>query len=150
MVKVNSQSEGKYSKDQLKQLQSMRSYVPLLEIMRDLTPQQSEALLPYLKSTCHDSLCVCIFNALFNFNKFTEDEKASVVHALKSKKDTYQWLGDKCNTCSKGLLKKRQRLLEQSGGAFPTILKPVLPIFAESLIRADKQKADQKRKKKHE
>jgi hypothetical protein len=120
------------SRDQ-KKLEYMCQHLPLMELMRDLSPQQCESLMPFIKTSAHDALCNCVYNALFNYKELTEEDKAKCKESMWSKLDNYRFLGDKSQTLSKKVLKKRGEYLEQSGSGFPAILAAVLPLFA-SLI----------------
>lgn len=112
-----------------KVLDYMCHHLPLLELMRDLSPQQCEALMPFIKPSAHDALCSCVYNALFNYQRFTEEDKLRCKESMKSKLDNYRYLSDKSQTTSKRYLKRRQEYLEQSGSGFPAILAAVLPLL---------------------
>jgi hypothetical protein len=137
-----------YSKQELKELEALRPYVPFLDVMSSISPQQSDVLIPYLKPNVHDSLCACISNSLFNFEGFEQKCKEKCAHVLKSKLDHYAFLSDKRHTCSKGLLKKRGKYLEETSSGLPTLVSAVLPSFSKALTRAAKQKAEATAKRK--
>ncbi len=112
------------------QMEYMCRHLPLLELMRDLSPQQCETLTPYLKSTCHNAICCCIFNCMYNYSSFSPELKARCKESMKSKLDNYTFLSDKSLTTSPKNLKKREQILEQSGSGFPAILAAVLPLLS--------------------
>lgn len=112
-----------------KTLEYMCHHLPLMELMRDLSPQQCETLMPYIKTSTHDALCTCVYNALFNYDRLSEEDRARCKESLKSKAENYRFLSDKSQTLSKRYLKKREQYLEQSGAGFPAILAAVLPLL---------------------
>lgn len=112
-----------------KKLEYMCQHLPLMELMRDLSPQQCEALMPFIKTSAHDALCNCVYNAIFNYKSFSNEEKERCKESMKSKLENYRFLSDKSRTLSKRNLKKREQYLEQSGAGFPAILAAVLPLL---------------------
>ena len=144
---MTEQEQKAFSKDELKQLDALRSYVPFLEVMSNMSPQQSETLLPYLKSTVHDPLCTCVSNSIFNFKNFDPDCKEKCANLIKSKLESYAFLSDKRKTGSSTLLKKRERHLHETSSGLPTLIGAVLPSLAKTLKRAADQKEAKRTKK---
>jgi hypothetical protein len=112
-----------------KNLEYMCQHLPLMELMREMSPQQCETLMPFIKSSAHDALCNCVYNAIYNFETFSPEAKAKCRESMKSKSENYKFLSDKSQTLSKRYLKKRGEYLEQSGSGFPAILAAVLPLL---------------------
>ena len=112
-----------------KKLEYMCQHLPLMELMRDLSPQQCETLMPFVKTSAHDALCNCVYNAIFNYKSFSPEQRTQCIESMKSKLDNYKFLGNQSNTVSKKRLKQRESYLEQSGSGFPAILAAVLPLL---------------------
>ena len=147
MAEVNQEEDRPFTKEQLKQLDALRPYVPFLDIMGSISPQQSEILTPYLKPAVHDALCTCVSNAIFNYKKFDNDCKERCVSVLKPKISHYTFLSDKRKTASKGLLRKRGKYIEETSTGIPIIVSSVLPSLGKALEKAAKQKAEAQAKR---
>jgi hypothetical protein len=136
MVKVVSDSSTapkkprKFSTEQKKEIRYLRQHLPLMKVMHDLSPDQCDMLMPFIKTSAHDALCVCVFNALRNYEKFDEDEIGNLQKALTPKVNNYRYLSDKKKTCDHKQLTRRGNILVQSGSGFPAILAAVLPLLA--------------------
>lgn len=149
MSNVENKPEDKpFTKQELKQLDLIRPHIPFLDIIGNVTPQQAETLIPYLKPTVHESLCTCICNSIFNYKKLDGDCKEKCIEVLKPKLSVYTFLSDKRKATSKSLLKKRGRYLEETSSGLPTIVSSVLPSLGLALQKAAEQKAQEQAKRK--
>lgn len=118
---------------QKKEIEYLRKHIPLFNIMRDMSAEQCESLMPFIKTQTHDAICTCIYNAITNFRKMPEDNVKPLREALLPKLNNYRYLSKRKNVTSKRGLKKRETLLEQSGGGLPFILASVLPLLGSLL-----------------
>jgi len=89
--------------------------------------------MPFIKTSAHDALCTCVYNALYNYDRLSAEDKSRCKESMYSKRANYRFLSDKSQTSSKRYLQKREECLEQSGSGFPAILAAVLPLLG-SLI----------------
>jgi hypothetical protein len=110
----------------------LKGQIPLLKTLKELTPEQCQALIPYISPKSHDALCTCIRNALINYNKFTPDEISSLKNVLSPKIDNYRYLSNERKNRSNK--KKRASVLQQSGEGLPAILATVIPLLANLLF----------------
>lgn len=113
-----------------RELDYLRSHIPLMKIMRELTPEQCESLIPFVKSSAHDALCSCIYNAIYNFRKLPQQDAENLKSALSSKIQNYKYLSEKRSPLTARQVRQREAILEQSGSGLPAILTAVLPLVA--------------------
>ena len=134
MVKVVNNSSAskakKFGPDQKREMKYLRQHLPLMKVMHGLSPDQCEMLMPFIKTSAHDALCTCVFNALCNHEKFDGEVITNLQKALSPKANNYRYLSDKMKTCSHKQLTRRGNILVQSGSGFPAILAAVLPLLA--------------------
>jgi len=138
MVKTKAKESKKADKPRRKRLTKrdktlhyMRDHVPLMNVIRDLSPEQSEVLMPYIRPSAYDALCTCTFNALYNYKRLSEEDAKNLKVALASKQRNYEYLSDRMHATDKKQLKKREEIIAQSGSGFPAILAAVLPLLAQ-------------------
>jgi hypothetical protein len=132
-----SKSNRKMGKS-LKAVEREKSYLkdhfPLLSLMSKMSPEQCNALMPYVKENTHHALCTCAHNALVNFSKFTPEQVQNIKSTLSPNIDQYRYLSSEMNAKSKKRLHQRADVINQVGSGFPLILSAVLPLLGSLLF----------------
>ena len=119
------------SKSKEKVKDYLRQYLPLLEIVKGLTPKQARAIIPHLSSDSHDAFCLCVHNAVCNYEKLPNVNELHDLMVADEKK--YRYLSDKRYTKSDKVFTQRADILEQTGEGLPLILTSVLPLLVNLL-----------------
>lgn len=121
------------------QIQYLKEQLPLIQVLRELTPQQAQIILPYIDCRSHDAICYCVDNALRNYSKFDRENVLKMKETLTPKLLNYRYLSDKKLTSSDKVRQRRGAILEQSGEGLPLILSAVLPLLSSFLFPSKKE-----------
>lgn len=115
------------AKEEIKEY--LHNQLPLIKVLKELTPRQARAILPYVSSDSHDALCLCVHNAIRNYKKLKEEDVKQLFEIMDPHMDKYRYLSDKRFTKSDKVFAHRANILEQTGEGLPFILSAILPML---------------------
>jgi len=103
----------------------------IAELLSVLKPHQVESLIQFLDDDAIENICTLIFNVVHRdrSEKVGEENIKKLCMCMSGKRSEIIYLTKKRNK-----IKKKRRILKQSGGFLATLAAIVLPLVAEVII----------------
>ena len=121
---------GKMTSSLLKKIDNFKKEVPLLQVLKDIKPDQRTIILGSLDTKACTTISNCIRQVIKN-KKLNKKTKNKLLKVLGPQKDLLR------NIISEAKLSKKKELLPKLGGSLSLVLATAIPILLD-IARAKK------------
>jgi hypothetical protein len=109
-------------------MENRKKYIPLLNVLKKLKPNEISAVVDFLNDDAIDNICECVYNVIHTDLNLPSKKKNKLRNFIKSNCSLHRI--NKISSKKEALFKRR-KALKQEGKGLPMILATAIPFLID-------------------